>query len=156
MHVRIELPLKVTPETFWTRLFFDPEYNSGLYQALGFQPFEVLALEQREGGRIRRLLRAEPPVNAPGLLKRKLSARLSYLDDGEFDPATQTWTFTNESNVAKGSSKIGGTIRAEPTAEGTLQVIELEVSISAFGLGAIAERVVERNMRDSYRVTADY
>src|SRR5687768_14500886 len=106
MHVRIETPLQVTPETFWTRLFFDPDYNRGLYQALGFQAFEVLKLEHREGGRIRRLVRAEPPVKAPGLLKRKLAERLSYLDDGEFDPATQTWTFTNESNVARESTKI--------------------------------------------------
>jgi hypothetical protein len=156
MKVRIETPLQVTPETFWTSLFFDEDYNRGLYQALGFQAFEVLELERHADGRIRRLVRAEPPVKAPDFLKRKLAQRLSYLDDGQFDPRTQTWTFTNESNVAKGSTQIGGTIRAEPSPTGSLMIVELELNVSAFGLGGIAERVIEKNARESYRTTADF
>jgi len=156
MKVRIETQLQVTPETFWTRLFFDDEYNRGLYQALGFQAFEVLKLERHQDGRIRRLVRAEPPVKAPEFLKQKLAQRLSYLDDGEFDPRTQTWTFTNESNVAKDSTQIGGTIRAEPTPGGALMVVELDLNVKAFGFGGIAERVIEKNARESYRVTSTY
>lgn len=156
MRVRIETPLQVTPETFWSRLFFDDDYNRGLYEALGFQAFEVLKLERRADGRIRRLVRAEPPVKAPDFLKRKLAQRLSYLDDGEFDPSTQTWTFSNESNVAKDVTQIGGTIRAEPCPGGALMVVELDLNVRAFGFGGLAERVIEKNARDSYRVTAGY
>lgn len=156
MLVRIEVPLRISVDTFWQKLFFNHDYNRGLYEALGFQSFELLHEEHLSDGRVRRSIRAEPPVRAPELLKRKLSARLSYVDDGEFDPARRIWTFRNESSIAKDSTKIGGTIRVEPTATGCTQIIELDLSVRAFGLGGLAERVIESNMRDSYKTTADY
>lgn len=157
MKARIETPIPVSPETFWSQLFFDHEYNRGLYEVLGFLSAEVLTEERLPSGNIRRVTRLEPPIaGAPGVLKQKLAARFSYLDDGEFDPTRQVWTFRNESSVAKDSTHIGGTIHVEPHSQGALLVVQVEIKVSAFGLGGLAERVIEKNARESYKTTARY
>ena len=46
MHTRIENVLRVTPEVFWKHLFFDAEFNDGLYRELGFESYEVLELRR--------------------------------------------------------------------------------------------------------------
>lgn len=156
MRARIENVFHITPETFWETLFFDDEYNARLYKELGFAVVEVLALEDLGNGRIRRALRAEPPVNAPDILKKRLKDKLAYEEEGIYDKHAQRWDFTSKSNVAREAAKIGGSITTEPHPEGMLHIVELDVSISALGLGNIIERVIEKNVRESYKVTTRF
>jgi hypothetical protein len=145
----------VTPERFW-QLFFDAEFNRQLYRELDFVSYEVQQLERLPDGRVRRVLRAEPPLQAPELVKRRLKGKVFYIEDGTFDPARGVWEFANESSLASDSTRVSGTIRAEPHSEGTLHVVELEIHVSAFGLGGVIERVIEKNTRDSYRVSTAF
>ena len=156
MEVRITNVFRVSPQMFWERLFFDAEYNRGLYQALGFSLCEVKRLETDENGCVRRVLRAVPPIKAPDIIRKKLEGRLYYLEDGRYDPRTGLWQFHNEPSIAAESTKIGGVIRAEPDGAGMRHVVDLSVQVSAFGLGGLIERIIEKNTRDSYRMTAQY
>jgi hypothetical protein len=156
VRTRIENVFHVAPSTFWERLFFDAEYNAGVYGALGFDTYEVQALETLPDGRTRRVLRAEPPISAPEILKRRLKGRVFYTEEGFFDPARQIWEFANESSVASDSSKVSGSIRAEPHPQGMLHVVELDIQVSAFGFGGLVEKLIEKNTRDSYRVTTAF
>jgi len=156
MHTRIENVLRVTPAVFWERLFFDADFNRGLYEALGFEAYEVQKLERMPDGKIRRTLRAEPPINAPSLIKSRLKGKVFYTEEGVYDPARSIWEFANESSVASDSTRVSGSIRAEPHEAGMLHVVELEILVKAFGLGSVVERVIEKNTRDSYRVTTEY
>lgn len=156
MKTRIENVFRVTPETFWERLFFDADYNAGVYGALGFEAYEVLALETLSDGRVRRVLRAEPPLQAPEMLKKRLKGRVFYTEEGFYDPARRIWEFANESSMASDSTKVRGSIRAESHAEGMLHVVELDIQVSAFGLGGVVERLIEKNTRESYRVTTAF
>ena len=122
MHTRIENVLRVTPEVFW-RLFFDADFNRELYEKLGFESYEVKQLETLPDGRVRRVLRAEPPLNAPAMIKDRLKGRVFY---------------------------------AEPHPEGTLHVVELDIVVKAFGFGSVVERMIEKNTRDSYKVTTEF
>ncbi|MDB4976569.1 MAG: hypothetical protein JWN48_4910 [Myxococcaceae bacterium] len=156
MHTTIESFFRVRPEHFWQRMFFDAEYNAGLYRALGFESYEVLEQEHLPDGRVRRSLKAEPPLSGPELLKRQLRGRIFYTEEGTYDPARGVWEFVNHSSVAAGSTHVSGTIRVEPDAQGLKHLVELEVRVSALGLGSMIERAIEKSTRESYRLTTDY
>jgi hypothetical protein len=156
MEVRITNVFHVSPELFWQRLFFDREYNHGLYRALGFVQYDVESLETDADGRTRRVLRAVPPIKAPEIVRRKLGDRLYYREDGTYDPRSGLWTFKIVPSVAAESTKISGVLRAEPDAAGMRHVCDLRAQVSAFGLGGLIEKVIEKNTRDSYRLTAQF
>jgi hypothetical protein len=152
----IESVFRVRPDVFWDRLFFDDEYNAGLYRELAFESYEVLALKRHEDGRIERSLRAEPPLSGPELLRRQLRGRIYYVEEGTYDPARGAWSFVNHTSVAAGTTQVSGIIHARPHAEGMLHVVELDVRVSALGLGSLVERAIEKSTRESYRVTTAY
>src|SRR5262245_21655798 len=95
MHVRIINTFRVSPRVFWQQLFFDEEYNRGLYRALGFPQCEVQKLETLADGRVHRVLRAVPPIKAPEIIRRQLEGRLYYIEEGSYDPRTERWEFEN-------------------------------------------------------------
>jgi hypothetical protein len=156
MKTTIESVFRVRPELFWDRLFFDAEYNAGLYRALGFESYEVLSLERKADGRVVRRLKAEPPLSGPALLKKQLRGRIYYTEEGSYDPGRSVWEFVNHSSVAAGSTQVSGTIRVEPHREGLRHLVELDVRVSALGLGSMIERAIEKSTRESYRVTTAY
>ncbi len=144
--------LRVAPEIFWEQIFFDEAYNQGLYAALGFATMQVISSD-RQPGLIRRSLRAEPPIHAPSALKRKLEGKLFYTEEGEFDLTTRRWSFRSSSSVLPDKVSIRGTIALSPHAEGAQHLVEIEARVTAWGLGSVIERVIERNTRDSYATT---
>jgi hypothetical protein len=152
----IESVFRVRPDVFWQRLFFDADYNAGLYRALGFESYEVLGLRRHEDGRIERSLRAEPPLSGPDMLKRQLRGRIYYVEEGSYDPARGVWEFVNRTSVAAGSTHVAGVITVAPHAEGLSHVVELDVRVSALGLGSLVERAIEKSTRESYRTTTRY
>ena len=156
MKITIENVLAVRPEDFWSRLFFDPAYNEGLYRELGFRRYEVLALTRHQDGRIERKLRAEPPLRGPRVLQQALRGRLYYDELGTYDPARSVWEFVNETSVAAGTTKVAGTISVAPHAEGLLHTVTLEVRVHALGFGGLVERSIADGTRESYRITTAY
>jgi hypothetical protein len=156
MRARIENVFHVTPAVFWEVLFFDDEYNRRLYAELGFDAVEVRSVERLGDGRIRRAIRCEPPVKAPDMLRKRIQNKLAYEEEGTYDPRGPRWDFKSTSNVAPDSTKIGGSIIAQPHAQGMLHVVELDISISVFGLGGMIEKILEKNVRESYRVTTRF
>jgi len=152
----IESVFRVPPAVFWERLFFDADYNAGLYRELGFESYEVLSLERHADGRVTRSLRAEPPLSGPDLLKRQLRGRIYYVEEGTYDPTRGVWEFVNRTSVAAGTTNISGVITVSPHAEGMSHVVQLDVRVSALGLGTLVERAIEKNTRESYRKTTRY
>jgi hypothetical protein len=152
----IESIFHVAPDVFWTRLFFDAEYNAGLYRALGFESYQVLSLETLPDGRIERQLRAEPPLSGPEIVRKALRGRIYYVEQGSFDPARQVWEFANESSVKAGETRVAGTIRALPHPAGMCHQVQLEIRVSALGLGSLIEKQIEKSTRESYVLTTTY
>ena len=155
MQFTIENVLRVRPDVFW-QLFFDTAYNEGLYRELRFDSYEVLELERRDDGYVRRKLRAVPPLSGPDFLKKQLRGLVYYVEEGHYDPALDLWTFENHTSLKAGTTQVTGTIRLAPHPEGTLQRVDLDVRVSALGLGGIVERQIEKGTRESYRVAAAY
>jgi len=148
--------LSVTPATFWGQLFFDRVYNEQLYQALGFANMQVLSLEEQADGVVRRVLRAEPPLHVPAVLKAKLQGKIFYTEDGSYDPARQIWVFRSIPSVVPDQVSITGRIQLSPHDKGALHEVDVEARVTAWGVGALIERVIERNTRDSLAVTTQF
>jgi hypothetical protein len=146
----------VTPAVYWEKLFFDADYHRELYHALAFPRCDVELLETDAQGRIRRVLRAVPPLHAPEFIQRQLAGKLFYIEDGTYDPGTGLWTFKNEVSVASESVKISGVIRTEPIRQGLRHVLHLEARVKVFGLGSLFEHLIERNTRDGYAVMREF
>ena len=150
MQFTIENVLRVKPDVFW-QLFFDTAYNDGLYRALRFDSYEVLELERRDDGYVRRKLRAVPPLGGPDFLKEKLRGIVYYLEEGHYDPQRDLWEFENHTSVKAGTTKVTGVIRVAPHPEGCLQRVDIDARVSALGFGAMVERQIEKSTRESYR-----
>jgi hypothetical protein len=148
--------LPVSPETFWERIFFDAAFVDALHVELGFETFEILEHETLADGRIRRVARAIPPVHAPAALKKRLDQTLSYVDDGVYDPRTREWTFRTIPGVFADSIYVGGRIYVLPHAQGVEHVCELEARVSVFGIGSMIEKILDKNTRESFSVTARF
>jgi hypothetical protein len=156
VEVQIVNILRVTPATYWEQLFFDAEYLRALYVALAFPVFEVQRLEVDASGKKRRVLRAVPPLTAPEFIRKKLEGRLYYTEDGTYDPRTGLWSFSTQVSVAADKVVIRGVIRTESIAQGLRHVLDLSAKVSAFGVGPLFERIIERNTRDSYEVMSEF
>ncbi|HEX6242246.1 MAG TPA: DUF2505 domain-containing protein [Polyangiales bacterium] len=156
MEVQIVNTIRVTPPTYWGQLFFDPDYLRGLYVALAFPLCEVQQQSVDTEGRTRRVLRAVPPFSAPDFIRKKLEGRLFYTEDGTYDPRTGRWSFSTAVSVASDKVDIRGVIHTEPVAHGLRHVLDLTAKVSAFGVGPLFERLIEKNTRDSYAVMADF
>lgn len=144
--------LRVAPATFWDQLFFDEAYNQSLYAALGFVSVRVLSFD-RQPTLIRRSLQAEPPIHAPAALKRKLTGKVFYTEEGELDLVNKRWSFRSNSSVLPDKVSIRGTIECSPHAEGALHRVEIDACVNAWGIGSVIEHLIERNTRESYANT---
>lgn len=152
----IDSIFRVQPDVFWQRLFFDAEYNAGLYREMGFESYEVLTLVRHDDGRVERSLKAEPPLTGPELLRKQLRGRIYYVEEGNYDPKRGSWEFVNHSSVKAANTRVSGVIRALPHPDGMCQRVDLEISVSALGLGSLIERTIEKTTRASYEVTTRY
>jgi Protein of unknown function (DUF2505) len=160
VHVRIETVLPITPQSFWTRVFFNAEFGRELHQRLGFLRYAVVAEATRPDGCVERTLETEPPMSGPELVQKRIGRALRVTEHGVFDPRTERYRFTHTPAMAASSTRIEGTIHVEPHARGCVEVIDFDVVVSAFGLGSLIERAIEKTTRDSYaemgRFTAEY
>ncbi len=146
--------MRVTPATFWERIFFDDAYNRALYEKLGFEGMRVISFESPPDGAIRRELRAEPPMRVPAAIKRKLQGKVYYTEYGQLDVPSQTWAFRTVPSVIPDQLSVVGSVHLAPHPRGALHSVELVACVSAWGIGSLIESVIERNSRESFATTA--
>jgi len=142
------------PESYWNHIFFDPEYNNRLYEALGFTSFEVLELTGEPGGPRTRKMRTEPAAEAPAVVRKLIGDSLTYSESGSFDPESAIWVYEIKTNKLSDKVHIGGRLWVEPVEGGIERVAEVDVSVKVFGVGGAVERFIEKTTRDSYVKTA--
>lgn len=139
-------------DTYWRRIFFDPEFNERLYlDALGFEGFELVELTGEPGGRRTRTMRTEPAAEAPAVVRKLVGESLSYTERGTFDPDAQVWSYEIQPGKLSDKVHIGGRLWAEPKGEGRCErVAEIEIEVKIFGVGKAVEKFIEKTTRDSY------
>jgi hypothetical protein len=146
------------PETFWSKVFFDDEYNRGLYlKGLGFKSYEPIELKEEPDGTKRRRFRTEPQSDAPAVVKKLVGDSLSYVETGSFDPKTKVWTYKVETSKLGEKVRISGRYWVEARGPKTLErCCEVEIAVDVFGVGGIVEGFIESTTRDSYEKATAY
>lgn len=152
LHLRHELPS--SPLAFWG-LFLDSDATERMYrEALGATAFEVRSLDGDLTSGLAREIHSEQPIDAPGPIKKIMGSSTGSAEAGTWDPTSELWTFTMRPDTMGDKVRLGGTMRAEATADGCVRIFEMEASVKILGLGKVFESFIERQARDAQDATA--
>jgi hypothetical protein len=148
----------VDVDTFWDKVFFDPEYNEALFKDhLGFKEYNVLELATDDDGTVIRRVKATPATEVPGPVKKVLGDSAGYTEDGRFDPHNKRFTVRVTPNVAADKIRTTITMWVEPHGEGKVdRFVEVDVSVKVFGVGKMVEGLIEKQTRQNYDAAADF
>ncbi|MEM9195703.1 MAG: DUF2505 domain-containing protein [Myxococcota bacterium] len=138
-------------DTFWEKIFLDPEFNKELYlKELNFDGYDVLE-ERDEGDKLHRRIRTAPRSEAPKAVKKVLGDSLSYVEEGFLDRAEKKYRYKVIPSTLADKSDIGGELWAEPRGEGKCErICRVNIKIKVFGVGKLVESFVEKTTADSY------
>ncbi len=158
MRFRCQNVFNCDAETYWSKVFFDVEYNRGLYLGtLGFKQFEVLELTGEPGGDRTRKMFTEPKNDAPAVVTKLIGGGLNYTERGRFDAKTQKWTYEITTNKLSDKVRIGGTLWVEPRGDKKIErICEVDLEVNVFGVGGVVEKFIADTTRESYEKTAQY
>jgi hypothetical protein len=151
-----------TVDTYWSEIFFEPEYNERLYkEGLGFKGFELESLTGDKGGPRERVMITEPAADAPAVVRKLIGDSLTYRETGTWSPDDRIWRYDIVTSKLSDKVKIGGILYAEPKGDDKcVRVADIEISVKVFGVGGAVEKFIERTTRDSYvkatKFTNDY
>jgi hypothetical protein len=157
MKVTISHDFNCDPDTFWTKIFFDPEYNRALYKdALQFPEYTVLE-ERDAGGEVVRRVRVTPKQEAPAAVQKLVGGAFSYVEEGRFDKAGKRYRFRVVPSTLGDKIKSEGELRAEPAGPGKMRrIVEMTIEVKIFGVGGIVEGFVSKSMQESYAQAAAF
>lgn len=157
MKITISHEFSTDPETFWSKIFFDPEYNRTLYlQGLKFPEYELLE-EHDNGSEVVRKVRVTPKQEAPAAVQKLVGGRFSYVEEGRFDKTTRRYRFRVVPSTMADKIRAEGELRAEPVGPKTMRrVVDMTIEVKVFGVGGIVEGFVSKSMQESYAQAAAF
>ena len=150
--VRIEHTFNCSADTYWDKIFFDDEYNRRLFmEALSFESFEVVSVEDTSTGK-KRVIDASPKMgDLPGPLKKVIGDGIGYRETGEWNKDAGTFTTKVVTNKLSDKIKIEGVLKMEDAGDGkSKRVFTCTVTCKMFGVGGMIEKRVIADMEDSY------
>ena len=155
---RIEHRFNCTVDTYWNKLFFDDEYNRGLFlETLHFEEYEVLSLEDTES-EIRRVIRAIPKVgDVPGPLKKLLKNGAGYTERGVYEKGRGRYVVNVTPNSLPDKLTIKGVTKTEALEGGhCMRIYDATVIANIFGVGGMLEKRLLDDISKSYEKAAQF
>jgi hypothetical protein len=152
VRARIEHTFNCTPDTYWDKVFFEEEYNRGLFiDSLGFEGWTQVKLED-SADRIERVVDAKPAmIDLPGPLKKIAEKGLGYRETATFDKSRKVLSLTVEPESMKGKISVKGEIRCEPAGEGKCRrIYEGVIEAKVFGVGGMIEKRMAADIEEAY------
>lgn len=145
-------------DTFWSKVFFAPDYNTGLYlEGLGFKSYEAISLEEKPDGSKTRRFRTEPKAEAPAVVTKLIGGSLTYEETGSFDAKTKVWTYQVRTSKMADKIRIGGRYWLEPRGDKKVErICEVDISVDVFGVGGVVEGFIEKTTRETYVKATDF
>jgi len=145
-------------DTFWNKVFFDPEFNRSMFvDHLGFTTFNILEDRTDPDGTRHRRVECTPKVEMPAAARKIFGDSFGYTEVGHFDPVAKRYHVQVLPKVGADKSKTTTEIWAEARGEKRLErIVTVDNSIKVFGLGTLLEGFVEQQTRDSYAKAAEF
>lgn len=157
MKITISHEFSTDPDTYWSEIFFNEEFNAALYRDhLGFPEYRLLE-QKEEGDLVKRRVQVTPKQEAPAAIQKLLGGRFSYVEEGTFDRAKKVYRFRVTPGSMADKIRAEGEMRAEKSGEGRMKrVLEMTVEVKVFGIGGMAEGFVSKSMQESYAQAAEF
>ncbi len=157
MKLTVHHTINCAPADFWA-LYFDPAFTRRLHlEGLGATSVEVVSEDGGAGGAVRRQLRYGQRPDAPGPVRKLFGDEVVTTEDGVFDPQAGVWRFTLTPGKLADKTTLHGTMRlTEQSAGSSDQEFTLEAKVRILGVGAIVEKFIERQARESQAKAAAF
>lgn len=140
----------------FVEVYFSEAFNQAVAAHIGLRERTLVESGTQGEGLLWRRVRMVPAVSLPPLLERRLgAARMSYDEVSVYDPLRAELRYHIESALAE-RVRVQGLIRFLAHPEGVRRVIDGEVSVSVPGLSGMIERLIEREVQQSYERIAAF
>lgn len=158
MQFQVKHRFQVTEGVFWDRYFFDQTFNRELYlDGLGFRTWEVLSEDRDDRGRVERVVRIEPNMEIPAVLRRVIGDSLLYEEHGVFEPQTGRWSYKVKTARMSDKMDITGDFWLEPAGDTSVdRFCTVDIKVRLFGVGKVLEGVLESSIRDTYEEASKF
>jgi hypothetical protein len=154
--IRVEHVFKCSEETFWTKIFFDDEYNRRLF--LETLKFPVWRVAEEQGDEVRRTIEASPPVgDLPGPLKAVVGENAGYEERGVFDKKTRRYRVQVVPNRMSDKINVSIEMWTEPLGDGQCKrFARATATAKIFGVGGMLEKKLLADLERSYEKSAAF
>jgi hypothetical protein len=156
--INFEHVFECDEDTFWDKVFFDDEYNRGLFlESLKFLQWKQ-AFEEKSDAVIRRTVDVQPPLgDVPGPIKKVLGDRFGYREHGTFDKKARRYRFEVTPTTGAEKSTIRGELWVEKAGDKKVRRhAKISVEVRIMMIGKLIEDRVVADMTLSYSKAADY
>jgi len=154
----VEHVFKCSEETFWTKVFFDDEYNRRLFlELLKFPVWRVIKSEEH-GDEVRRTIEASPPIgDLPGPLKAVVGDSAGYEERGVFDKKTRRYRVQVVPNRMSDKINVSVEMWTEPMGDAQCKrFARATATAKIFGVGGLLEKKLLADLERSYEKSAAF
>lgn len=158
MEVTVQHIFDIDPSAYWGELFFDPGYQCSLHmEGLGCPMARIEELVEEASGEIRQRIRIEPNVPLPGPLRQVLGDRVTYVEDGVFDPVEELYSFAIIPSTLRDRCTILGRLWIKPLPDDRVErFCTLSVQVNVRGFGKILEKFIAKSYKSNIDTAAEY
>ncbi len=156
--VKFEHVFNCDADTYWGKIFFDPEFNTKLFiEKLGFIRYEPETVEETDE-HIKRRVVVEPSVSdIPKAVKKAVGDNFGYVEHGSFDRKAKRLDINVRSNVKPDKFRCVGSIRLEKVDETqSRRIVEFEIEVSIFAVGKIIEGIIVKDMEREFDIGSKF
>ena len=156
--IRVEHVFKCSEETFWTKVFFDDEYNRRLFQEILKFPVWRVAKTEERGDEVLRTIEASPPVgDLPGPLKAIVGDNAGYEERGVFNTKTRRYKVLVVPNRMSDKISVVVEMWTEPMGDTQCKrFAKATASAKIFGVGGMLEKKMLSDLERSYEKSATF
>lgn len=146
-------------DTFWDRIFFDPEFNRAMFKDyLGFPDWNATVKEDTPQVR-KQTVTVRPPVGTdiPAPVKRAIGDNFGYKEHGTFDKEKKRYSVQVEPNVAADKANVKGEIWVERIDDNKCRrLAKFTIDVKIMMVGKVIEDIIAKNMSQSFDKGADF
>ena len=156
--IRVEHVFNCSEETFWTKVFFDDDYNQRLFrQTLKFPVWRVLKSEDR-ADEVLRTIEASPPIgDLPGPLKAVIGDSAGYEERGVFNKKTRRYQVQVVPNRMSDKVSVNVEMWTEPMGDTKCKrFARATATAKIFGVGGMLEKKLLGDLERSYEKSAAF
>lgn len=155
--ITVRHELNTDEATYWGKVVFQDDFNTKLFvEHLGIG-WELVS-QKEDDAKLTRRVNVEPPIgNLPAVLKRMLSDKLSYVEEGTFDKRARRYAFEITPSLRPETTKVTGEVWLEKLGEKkVVRFCRISVAVKILMVGSMIEDRIVTQLTSSYDRAAQF